>query len=216
MDFKSPFVKLLLDSVPDSKSKKLALVGVHDDVLVKELAPHFKKVCSFYEFLKVKEEEGGNFCIKKESFSKTLKMLGNFDVIAIMNEMHHFKESDQCAVYKNLGQWQTLILVEWAKKGNFERFYGCFQDCKPLCSAAEKVLKKAVEGGLVEIREKRLFADNYFFADAGDLRSFFKFILPDYYKQGEKAFEKKIMGAAFPLALQEENIFYKIRKARGR
>jgi len=137
-----------LQSVGNRKNKTLIAIGIHDAGPVKSLARHFKKVWSCYEFLKVEEASMPKFCLKKEPFSETMKHLGDFDAILFMNEMHHLPAAQQLAVYEKLGKNQELIIVEWNKKGSFEKFYGCFQDCGPLCDSAKKILDGAVRRGL--------------------------------------------------------------------
>ena len=139
MEFKSQFIKILIDSITNPKSKNLIIIGSHDDELIRRLAKYFKKVYSCYEFLKIKETKEANLCIKKEPFSHTLNRLRNFDVIVMLNEMHHLPDIQQLQIYSLLKKDQELILMEWTKKGTLEKFYGCFQDCKQLCDLTKQI-----------------------------------------------------------------------------
>jgi len=67
----------------------------------------------------------------------------------------------------------------------------------------------------VNIEKNVVFTDHYFFETADALRTFFRFILPDHYNAGEHLFGKVIKSSKFPIRLEEENIFYKIKKGNA-
>jgi hypothetical protein len=212
MKLKSPFVKILLRNIKNTKKKSLIIIGVHNGNLIKELGNYFKKVNSYYEFLKIKGFKRKNILIKKEPFSKTFKRFKDFDVIVIMNEMHHLPDIQQMQIYSNLKKNQELILIEGLNKGTFENFYVLFQDCKPLCALAKEIMNKFVRERAIKIEKKIIFKPIYYFKNKNDLKKHIKFELPDHFKFGKKDFEKKIKKIRFPIKLYETENFYKIKK----
>jgi hypothetical protein len=203
MKFHSPLIDLLLKFIKNPKKKTIIVIGVHDDRIIKELAPHFKKVHSYYEFLKINNKEGKNFVIKKELFTKTINRLKNFDIIFIYNEMHHFPDIYQMEIYNNLRLKQKLMLIEPLNNGTFEDFYIFFQDCKPLCFLTQSILKNFVKKRMVKIEKTKQFKKIYKFDSLEDLRRYIKFELPDHFKFGKEDFENKLKKTKFPVKLTE-------------
>lgn len=212
MKFNSPLVEILLKEIKDSSKKKLICTGIENDEPVKELAKHFKYVLSCYEFLKCRPGRKQNYCLKKEASLYAIKKFPEFDVILIMNEMHHFPDIYQLWTYKRLQKNQELIVVERGKAGSFEKIYVCFQNCNPLLGLAKKIMDQAVKQKIIKITKKRSFKEEYFFESADDLKKFFKFILPDHWPFGRACLEKKLRKKRFPLMLHESEILYHIQK----
>lgn len=115
--------KLILDQIEDGQNKILLEVGSHDDELTMKLAPHFKKIYSYYEYVKIPERTEGNVEIKKLPYVEVLKQLEKFDVILMVNEFHHFPDIWQKQTFEKLNKNQQLFLIEWDFSGNTDYFH---------------------------------------------------------------------------------------------
>lgn len=206
------YLKNLLNVVKNSKDKTLIVIGIHEDKPIRELAKHFKKVFSCYEFLKIKNLKQKNFEIIKEPLTDSINRLKKFDIIFISAEMHHFPDNLQLAVFYNLKKNQELILDEPRNVGSMEFYYRDFQNCEPLCVLTRYILKQMVKRKVIKIESIKHFKEYTRFKNSKDMISFYKFILPDHYKYAEKIFLEKIKKTHFPVSLKSNATMYKIKR----
>ena len=205
--------ELILANVDDSKNKTLLEVGSHGDELTLKLAPKFKKIYSYYEFLKIPDRVEGNIEIKKMPYLSVLGCLDEFDVIFLENEFHHFPDIYQMWTYEKLRYGQKIILVEWDFTGSNNQYYQSFQNCRPLCELTREILEKSVKKGLIEIIKKEKSEYKITVNSEKDMVNHYKFELPDHWHFGEKEFMKKIENISYPLTLTEGFDFFVIEKA---
>lgn len=203
---------LIVANVADSQNKTILEVGSHGDKLTLELALKFKKVYSYYEFLKIPERVENNIEIKKLPYLSVLNKLDDFDVILLENEFHHFPDVWQMWTYEKLKPHQKLFLVEWDFSGNSNQYYESFQNCRPLCELTRQILKQSVEKGLIKITKTEKSKYETVINSKEEMIDYYKFMLPDHWKFGEKEFMEKIKDLSYPLTLSDGFDLFVIEK----
>jgi hypothetical protein len=193
-------------------TKSLVEIGAHDDQDALELARHFKQVHSHYEFVKIPERREGNLDIKKVPYLDVLKQLEQYDVILLKNEFHHFPDIWQMWTYDKLSPRQELLLVEWDFRGTNNHYYSSFQNCRPLCELTREVLGRFVDAGIITIEEQAKGKYEEVFPSREALIDYYRFLLPDHWKFGEKMLFSKIAGAEYPVPIWEGFDLFKIGK----
>lgn len=202
----------IVNMIKDSKNKTLLEVGSHDDTETLELAKYFKKVYSYYEYLKISERTEGNIEIKKKNYLDVLKDLNKFDVLLMENEFHHFPDIWQMWTYKKLRKGQELFIVEWNQQGNSNEYYKFFQNCLPLCKLTQEVLNKFVLEGLIKILSKTDGNYEETIVNKKEMINYYKFMLPDHWEFGKNQFLKKIKDTRYPIRISEGYTIYQIVK----
>ncbi len=205
-------IELVLELIKDPRNKTILEVGGHDDSLTLDLAKHFKHVYSYYEFLKIPEREENNFTIKKKSFLSVLDSVNKYDVILLENEFHHIPDIWQMWTYDKLKNNQELLLQEWNFTGTVNYYYRSFQNCKPLCGLTRSILRNFVRNKIISIEKIEKGGYEDIVNNKEEMIAFYKFILPDHWRYGEKEFMKKIEKITYPYKLWEGFDLIKIGK----
>ncbi len=202
----------ILQLIENPKDKTILEVGSHDDSEPVDLANYFKKVLAYYEYVKIPERSEGNIEIKKIPFTQILQDLSKYDVLLMENEFHHFPDVWQMQTYDRLQPQQELLLIEWNGMGTVNELYRSFQNCKPLCDLTQQILNDFVSKGFVRIEKTVEGRYEEHYDSLEELTNYFKFMLPDHWKYGEKEFMGKVSKFVFPVDLWEGYRIYKIRR----
>jgi hypothetical protein len=112
--------------------------------------------------------------------------------------------------YKKLSNKQELLIVEWNKKGNYNKYYKCFQNCCPLRSLTKEILDKFVSKKIITITNKIDGIYEDVIKSEKEMGDYYKFMLPDHWEFGEKEFLKKINKIKYPIKLWDGYRIYKI------
>lgn len=216
MKFLSELEIVMKFAAAGSRGKQILEIGNHDDHLTRELSKKFRRVCSYYEFSKIKPSHRGNIEVRHYPYRNALESMAHFEVILLANEFHHIPDVMQMQTYDALTKDQILILFEWDYRGNSNTFYSCFQDCKPLCRLTRKILKDFCYRGFVTIKDQVKSRYETRIDDLQALIDYFKFMLPDHWRFGAPAFMKRAKEARFPLILWEGYDAFKIIKGPKR
>lgn len=202
----------IISQVKDCRNKSILEIDNCDDSLTAEFSKAFKKVYSYYQFLKAPSKNKGNVVIKKQSYLKVLKQLGEFDVIFFSNEFHHFPDVWQMRTYKKLGKHQDLFLKEWDMTGNGYDFYKIFLDCLPLEIITRQVMSKCVSLDLIEIKSVTKGKYEQIFTSKDEFITDLKPMLGDHWQFGVDEFMSKLKCTKFPLRIWEFNDLFHIVK----
>lgn len=203
----------ILQLVENHKEKRILQIGAHDDDLTKELAKHFKKVCLYFEFIKIPEYKKDNIEVRKLPSSKLINVFSKFDVLFMENEFHHFPDIYQMKTYSNLLEKQNLIIKEWDTTDQ-DPYYKCFQDCRLLHEQTKQILQKFEKKGVINVQEV-FQEDPYSYESSEEMIEYFKYILPDYWDLGKDDLNELLKKTEFPIRINEGYFLYNVTKKRA-
>lgn len=204
-------IEHIQELIEDPERKTLLQVGAHDDEFTKELARYFKKVYLYSEFVKISPYTKGNIDVKKISYKDLINKLNEFDVLYMDNEFHHLPDIYQMWTYEKLLPNQILIIKEWDTQKK-DPYYKCFQDCRLLHKLTKEILEKFQKRGIINV-EKVYQKESYSYESKESMIEYFKYVLPDHWKFGEKDLFELLKNAKFPIKINEGYFIYKVTKA---